>query len=681
MKRFLRIVAFLCTVYLLFVGCSNGVSDDSSTSSSSSSVSTNSPVAANKTIHNMSSVLSEYMSSVEKRLGCRYWGTSSSGPQIPDILVVNGRDTAGITEELIVTVLRVCMQGKTLVIDSPSPFYLSLFGLGCSKVLDESLEKVLTYNCVAGTQNIKDFMKNLENLSNDLYDVSLGSNYYQQKAYQAIAFRKREIYFAQKIDERIPTRAIDELGNYDSLNLGTDQEFPKEQYEKLFSDSVEYFAEWIGEKNDAGKATDSRALLQANSGEEDARAFVEAQANGEIQSWYNNFPATVKLTASAKAKLDYFIREHNNFCSKIKAPYSYSSTDQKDAETVDYIVNVWAKSCIETQTDYYLVKISVTCNNMQLSGGKMWADKFFSSKALHDAIRNNEIKAFVPTYFKACEIKTYIDKTKQKIYSNYSTPQNEIGSVTYTKGGSYTISGGLSVGYSKQGLAGGANAGFSRTYSWSTSDTVPGIDIYYGTTGADSNESVLWIFKNTEVQEEAYYKTQTFDTVSLFSLPSSYSSSDNSEYVDLTVGINVTLGINKYYTETPIVKTFKVKKPSNAYSVYNMSFENKDKVLDPTALAALKKQLEDFCRIDEKTQLWYSTADYYAVLCGEEFNDTDKRKQKFDSVAKEHFQLVKNKIENSKSLFLNAGFTGNYNFKVQTSDTDVVDQFAVNFIH
>ena len=124
------LLSLLCAALLAFAACSN--SSDSSSAAS----------ATNKTIYVASSKPSDYMNKVVKGLGYKTYvnvGAKADGCVTPDVFVIKGSDLSSLSEDDTLLALLTCLDGKTLVIDEPTPQKIAAFGSKMDSALN--LEK------------------------------------------------------------------------------------------------------------------------------------------------------------------------------------------------------------------------------------------------------------------------------------------------------------------------------------------------------------------------------------------------------------------------------------------------------------------------------------------------------------------------------------------------------------
>lgn len=102
--------------------------------------------------------------------------------------------------------------------------------------------------------------------------------------------------------------------------------------------------------------------------------------------------------------------------------------------------------------DYYLVKTSAACHNEQLFFWDQW----------------KYMNRFGP-YFDTCKISTTMDASKQHIDPTECQPQTQVGSTTYTKGFTFSLT--SNVGFvPKSSISGGPGVQFTDSQSRSIPD-------------------------------------------------------------------------------------------------------------------------------------------------------------------------------------------------------------------
>ena len=618
MKKILIPFVFLA---VLFFSCSNGMVDSRGIDNENYS----------GKIYLASYGLSDYTQRSVSAVGFQ---TTENPNAVPEVFVVKGSDAAVLSEQEVVLAVKTCLEGKTLIIDSPSEGQLESF--------KNRIDAVLSIPAEDGEENVfkYEYLKDQSEISpNSIYEIipekstgGFGSAEFDSaipadnKNYGAIALRQGQIYFVHKID--------------DAVNLGAEN--LKTDYTNVEESSIKSFVEWIKnpeaeeERTLSGKKSAINALRSVTS-----EAALESAK--KAQSAVHNFTATFKTNE----------RTH------------YDGRYEGRSENVQIYIDVWCACDISAQKEWYLVKTSVVCNNQQLNNVTEWSDKYVSP------------------YFEKCSIKSYVNGAT--VDASKCSPQNSAGSTNFTSGSGFSI--GANAGVNSSGPTAGLSVGYS--VSQSSSRSIPDISVKFEP--AADQHSEKWSFTAPKV--EGYWdglvtkcngaksiqtNAVTFDTYTIYTRPSNFA--PKYKTIELTTTVNVNLemltswigGLGRltsrwYDQSTGWIYYDYIKKPSNLVGEYIMSFSAPEGTT-PERYELLNKALRDY--IDD----WGTNVKYYT------FGDKNSPNGPLDKTAKAYFSGPKQKITTNKDVLKDRGFSGKYTFYIRNVSTGKnVASFDVTF--
>lgn len=618
MKKILIPFVFLA---VLFFSCSNGMVDSRDIGNENYS----------GKIYLASYGLSDYTQRSVSAVGFQ---TTENPNAVPEVFVVKGSDAAVLSEQEVVLAVKTCLEGKTLIIDSPSEGQLESF--------KNRIDAVLSIPAEDGEENVfkYEYLKDQSEISpNSIYGIipekstgGFGSAEFDSaipadnKNYGAIALRQGQIYFVHKID--------------DAVNLGAEN--LKTDYTNVEESSIKSFVEWIKnpeaeeERTLSGKKSAINALRSVTS-----EAALESAK--KAQSAVHNFTATFKTNE----------RTH------------YDGRYEGRSENVQIYIDVWCACDISAQKEWYLVKTSVVCNNQQLNNVTEWSDKYVSP------------------YFEKCTIKSYVNGAT--VDASKCSPQNSAGSTNFTSGSGFSI--GANAGVNSSGPSAGLSVGYS--VSQSSSRSIPDISVKFEP--AADQHSAKWSFTAPKV--EGYWdglvtkcngaksiqtNAVTFDTYTIYTRPSNFA--PKYKTIELTTTVNVNLemltswigGLGRltsrwYDQSTGWIYYDYIKKPSNLSGEYIMSFSAPEGTT-PERYELLNKALRDY--IDD----WGTNVKYYT------FGDKNSPNGPLDKTAKAYFSGPKQKITTNKDVLKDRGFSGKYTFYIRNVSTGKnVASFDVTF--
>ncbi|MBR5966310.1 MAG: hypothetical protein IK015_09390 [Treponema sp.] len=655
------LLAMFCAALLAFAACSN--SSDSSSAAS----------ATNKTIYVASSKPSDYMNKVLSNKGSFSYisGDISARDTAPDVFVVLGSDIANLSDDKVRLSVLTCLQEKTLVFDFPTLDNIVQFKSKLDAFFAQEKNSVLKAQSALSLYSPYDFVEQAEHAVGTKQNGNAGDNHYVQKAYEAIAVRKNEVYIVHDIEEVVtivfPTNVVEgteqTIGDGSTATIDSDAEEPASaqnslgDYERLIKDSSQKFASWLF---GTGVSASSETALQSQAASLISCSASQAEIENlmKAQKWHHDFTAEFKTDK----------RDH------------YNGRWDGKKESVEVDVYVWAVCDIDNQQDYYVVRTSVTCNNQQLDCQKAWT-----------SVKDRKISP----YFLSCNINGEMETADGSLVTNQCEPQNTTGTSSFTK----------AVGVNFGGNAGfnakGPNAGLSGGYSFTQSSTTNIPDITVKLNKPDNNKRrAEWKFEapSANVEESGFTiapvmpkniqkNMAVFDTWAVYCVPSNDTSLDK-DHVKLKTEVEVWLEMltawqhgfayckisSKTYSRmTGMTYWNHVQKPCNIRKTYVMGFKPPEGV-GATDIRSLNDSLKEKCKEPDK-QLWYDSATYYAAATGTD----DEKNAALNEVAKAQFALAKDKILKNKSVFRDANFKGKYTFYIQIDDEHRIDSFDVDF--
>ena len=604
---------------------------------------------SNKLAYLASTQISDYTQRAMKTAGL---ASTNNTDSIPQVYIVNGSDLASLSDVKILLAVKTCLEGQTFIIDSPTYEQVLGFALKLWSVLEKSeneyymnMTDIHPYSIL---RLICQFFDSTENKEIETW---------KDKAFEAIAMRKEQVYFVHDIDEVLnetffgsddsnteetatnstatesnPTEEADESEAKNNLSVAT----ATTDFTDITNSSILAFAEWIN-SNDTEESRGQRAAVSTL---EDAR---------KAQSFVHNFTAT--FTSNS----DHYDGRYNGKC-----------------ENVQLYIDVWTACSIDTDTDYYLVRTSAVCNNQQLNYKNEWDNG-----------------KYISPWMDYCEITSKLGNGYASLKANECSPGTTTGTSSFTQGQSFSFSG--NVGFNSSGPTGGLTTGFS--ISESRTQSIPDISVAFNL--ADDSKSATWKFYGPEVN--AYWsgfnshcdgakgiqtKTAIFDTYAVYTMPSYYYweqenvplySEAKVQLEMLTGWITGFFGQNLhwkcpgYWTRNGF--TDYVRKPCNSFCNYIMYF-------DPPS-GSSPERIDLYNRIlKEYITDWNSSQRYYG------FCDTSKAwtYERHDKLAASHFSTAENTIKTNQDVLKSLGFEGTFTFRIKNSTTGKqIDSFDLTF--
>ena len=604
---------------------------------------------SNKLAYLASTQISDYTQRAMKTAGL---ASTNNTDSIPQVYIVNGSDLASLSDVKILLAVKTCLEGQTFIIDSPTYEQVLGFALKLWSVLEKSeneyymnMTDIHPYSIL---RLICQFFDSTENKEIETW---------KDKAFEAIAMRKEQVYFVHDIDEIMnetffgsddsnteetatnstatesnPTEEADESEAKNNLSVAT----ATTDFTDITNSSILAFAEWIN-SNDTEESRGQRAAVSTL---EDAR---------KAQSFVHNFTAT--FTSNS----DHYDGRYNGKC-----------------ENVQLYIDVWTACSIDTDTDYYLVRTSAVCNNQQLNYKNEWDNG-----------------KYISPWMDYCEITSKLGNGYASLKANECSPGTTTGTSSFTQGQSFSFSG--NVGFNSSGPTGGLTTGFS--ISESRTQSIPDISVAFNL--ADDSKSATWKFYGPEVN--AYWsgfnshcdgakgiqtKTAIFDTYAVYTMPSYYYweqenvplySEAKVQLEMLTGWITGFFGQNLhwkcpgYWTRNGF--TDYVRKPCNSFCNYIMYF-------DPPS-GSSPERIDLYNRIlKEYITDWNSSQRYYG------FCDTSKAwtYERHDKLAASHFSTAENTIKTNQDVLKSLGFEGTFTFRIKNSTTGKqIDSFDLTF--
>ncbi len=589
--------------------------------------------------------LSDYMKLTLDEL---HMNVVSDATNVPDVVIVAGKDVATLSDSDVKLMILACLNGETIVVDAPSKDNFVSLKTKIETFLNKEENSHLKALSELGSHSLYNVV---ESLSYD--DGGIPEGVGKQKAYEAIAVRKSQIYFVHDINEETIAGTDDDYDDPAELPELPEQDPAADEkvnvpsnapaasvqndHSVITKHSVEAFAEWL-EKEGV-------VLFDPMTKDEVIGILISKGVSSvddamQAQSQIHNFT----LTYSASGK------EH------------YDGRYDGRKENIQGFVDTWTACDINNSTDYYLVKTSVVCNNQQLGYKNDWDNGKYAGP-----------------YFHKCKINVAIDGAQLRTAD--CKPTTSTGSSTFSISSGFNI--GANVGFNASGPTGGISSGYS--FSKSSSRSIPDISV----TNNCSGNTAEWFFTAPDVNPywggflDAYTKCDgakaiqtnqaVFDSFALFTRPSNPDSNEKTVRLNVTIGATVRsmtgwvtgaihLHWNEYGTYNGFIYHNSIDKPSNACRDYIMAFDAPAGTSPETA-ALLSNVLKEY--ISD----WNSNQKYYAVGVN-----------RLDDAAKSNFAIAKKRIEANKDVLHTRGFSGKYTFFVKRSEEQgKVAQFDLQF--
>ena len=624
-----KIMAALSAAATIFAFAACGSSDPDNP------ISPPEPVVQKKAIYTASTNLSDY---AKKSYNASDY-QENYGFGVPELFVVSGADLKNLSATQIGLAIQTCLEGKTLLIDAPTPAQIATFGVMVETLLASEGGAELKAKVALSP----DFPRHLfAKMAADAAETPSVIPY-KQRGYEAIGIRQNQIYFVHDIDEAIEVQKNDPVEQTANIpnggtcseavgKLNTPSQARPTDWAAVTDRSAQKFASWV---------SGSGAALVASSRPASVSASAVSNEERKPQTFIHNFNVTFNHDT------DHYDGRYNG-----------------RTETVEVVTDVWAACDIDHHEDTYLVRTSLVCNNQQLGFKNEWDDS-----------------KYVGPYFNLCEFSTALDGAT--VRDEKCEPKNASGSTTFTTGTSFSLSG--NVGFNMSGPTGGVGAGYS--VSESTSRSIPDINVVcngksssgnsiswsYTTPGLDPYWD--WFVTKCDNPKQIQYVVSIFDTYTIYTLASDPASSLY-ETVTLKTQPHVKIeAITGWLTDLGTVLHWKkmrsgntvyyndcVTRPCNTWAEYIMSFT-------PPSSVAPEQADRLHSIVKEYISDWNSIQRYYA------YGNT-----RLDSSAKAYFASVKQKISDNKNIFKTRGFSGTFKFFIQkVSGGTQVDSFELTF--
>lgn len=590
--------------------------------------------------------LSDYTKKTIQFAGLKYSGRTSS---VPKVFIVNSGALASMSEANMLLAVETCAEGNTFIIDAPTKEQVKAFKEKIDAFLAKeenayhnALQDVHLYSI---DNLLFQFVKTGDGSEPDTAIPDFNSNSHEQKAFEAIAMRKNQIYFVHDIDEVFDASALvntqaEATADYSENNVDTGEKNSESKesvsvaanstdYSALMEESAENFAQWILLTNSTDAVTQAVSL-------DDAK---------KAQSFVHNF------TASFSSNRSHYDGRYNG-----------------KSENVQIYIDVWVACEIDNKKDHYLVRTSCVCNNGQLGYGNSWDNG-----------------KYVGPYFNYAHVTTQIQKASLK--STDCQPQTTTGSSSFATSQGFNFGG--NVGFNASGPTGGISGGYS--YSETTTQSIPDITIalhsgsnsaYWEYTTPEVNGTWSGLVTKCDGAKTIQHNTAIFDTYAHYTMSSAEYYSQGTfpllTNAEVSVGmltgwitgfLGQTLHNGHAYTATSAKWTDYVRKPSNAFKNYVMAFEPPEgmSTSDRALLAdALKVYISD----------WGNNVNYYGIVNTDNPGDYTP----IDDIAKSHFAIARKTLENNKKVLKDRGFNGKFKFYIKRSDkSDILTSFDMEF--
>ncbi|MBQ8012976.1 MAG: hypothetical protein IJ257_01070 [Treponema sp.] len=610
----------LVFVLFSFAACSDDLSTDDGGNTSQ------------RTIYYVATGLSDYTSRALKSVP----HAKSDGHSVPDIFVIEGKETFLLSPEELQLLLRTVAEGKTVLIDAPSEKMVNFAAL---------VDMLLLTNLAINWQ-VERRPMGFRILMQDILNVYRESSILP--SFEAVAVRGSEIYYVHDIQDVTEledadgsdgetsqgSKSEDAIDEEDSIIDQSRYVTPVIDFSALTEVSAANFADWLNNA-DSPRSLDRAAFDRVNASRAARSALEDALPP---QTFHHNFTAI----------FSHSYREH------------YDGRYDGRCENVEVITDVWTACEFDSKTEYYLVRNSIVCNNQELKWTDDW-DKGY----------------YVPPYFDTCWVHTKIDGTTAR--PNDCSPQTATGSTNFTSETTLSLTG--NVGLSLRGPKAGVGGGMS----WKKSSTrsIPDIDITFS---PESNAGkAAWKFDTPSLRGHAdnfgsditfdkpkdiQIRAAVFDTYSLFSKPTD--ENDTSQTTKVETRAVVRIGMKTAWKKKHKIagvtvsadciwkglwrdnkKTFTdtIQKPCNVKRQYIMGFERPEGIsaADADRLYAI---------VGEYISDWNNVTDYYAVGINS-----------LDTVARKSFNAAMLTIKTNQNVFHDRGFSGTFKFYIQNTES------------
>lgn len=655
MKRSLIVlsIVLIAVISCIFVSCDQGDSID---------FKVHNAVSKDK-IYYASRGLNDFTLRSVKGTG---FGVADNADEIPGLFVVKGSDLASLSDEDTILAVKTVLEGKAFVVEMPTIKQLDDFWDKINDLLSDDQYEYLRAEHEMSPYTI---YKIIELYGSD-EDYTASSD---EHVYEAIGLRQGHVYFVHDIDEIVDAESghtykgteakkqtyhYDDEGNkiLDSEEPGTisGEDLP-DDWEEIVATTIDCFSKWlkskdVSETNDAG----SREIVSgfARSVQADLNDIVKAQS------------AVFSYTMAFGYRKD----SH------------YDGRMDGKKEVVQAFIDVWTACDVENQKEYYLVRYSVVYNNQQLGYHNGWS-------------YDNQ-SGYIGPYFNAGSLNVSLPGSYLRT-TDCKPENNQKGSTSFTTGSGYSLSG--NIGVAGSGPTGGVMGNVSVNES--TTRSIPDITITFTPTTETEGSgdpvanpaNASWNFNTPDVYmyEDVNYwfnghhncdgakpiqhTAATFDTYAVFTRSSSYKPEEKTAM--FKVGLTTSLGVTVFYK-----KNFMSIKPNQADYFHkkwvhhnipftrpsNLSEQYIMRVSSGTNLSHMEEIIKEFF------PEWASNVTYYA------FGDVSHKYDVLDSVAKNAFTKVKQKVNDNKNLFENRDLSGEYTLVIQRVDGgDIVSSFSL----
>ncbi len=608
---------------------------------------------------------SDYSDYTKKTLAAIKTGESPASA-VPDFFIVKGSSAGTLSSSDVLLAVKTFEAGNIILIDAPSQDSLEDFCTNVVTVLSAAENYYVRNDADMDGRSLSRALIQAVNNKGGRDDP------YERKNYEAVALKKNIFYFVHDIDEVLPLtpnqknkRRVTRSGSLDCGGSSAEIVDPKVEftrvnpsanYAQIESDSIEGFSLWLcGAAPSSKPAQISAKALAAIQGSAAQAALADAR---DAQTFVHNFTAT----------FDYGSYDH------------YDGRYDGKNESVDLTIDVWC-ACqindptdITKNTDYYLVRTSMACNNNQLNFSNDWDNSKYLSP-----------------YFDCSNIDTAFDTVssgKISIRTQDCSPQNAVGSTTFSTGSSYSIGG--NVGFNASGPTGGVSVGYS--VSQSTSRSIPDISVNFSKPQEDElswaystpEDNPYWggfmdLYTKCDSPKDIQTRLAIFDTYGLYLVQSGENS--GSGLLEVATNARVRLTMITGWLESALTLCWyhlscdnwanyydNVIKPSNTFAEFIMTFT-------PPAGTSTQDIAAQQAAVQKFISDWNASQRYYAVA--DDNSDIDNA---LLAAAKSYFASAKKKINDNKNVLQDAGFKGDYKFYVQKVDGGAkADEFELTF--
>ncbi len=601
---------------------------------------------------------------------------ASSNASVPDIYAVKGSDLATLSEGDTILAVRTCLEGKTIVIDSPTLAQLDAFWEKIIVLLDREEYEFLKAEHELSPYTIHSI---IVNYGHDEGDDEEYTNCADEHVYEAIGMRRGDLYYVHDIDEIVDSSSGHKYkgaGNSEIVEIAYDgkgnnapsRSVPETDYvastdddwTEVIKHTIKLFSDWL------------KGASSSDSNDGDKELLLSKLAGKDAQSALSNLQKARTITFSYTTTYSYASCSH------------YDGRLNGKKEVVQTFFDVWTACDIANQKEYYLARTSVVFNNQQLGG-------------IHGFSYSSQ-EGYEGPYLDAASVSVSLPGGILRVTD--CSPQNASGSTNFTTGSSFTIGG--SVGGTAAGPTGGVNAGI--TVSQSTSRSIPDTSIVFTptTNGSQGGDKSAWNVSAPHItlrKDENYFwnskwlceapkpiqtNAATFDFYSLYTRPSSYDKNNRNAMFEVctTTGLCVTsVWLKDAYVPYPVTTDYSIAKwvrhhlpftrPNNLSGEYLMSF-SAPRGSTQNEISLMSAVLKDYF-----TE-WDANVKYYAF--GDNSSDAS-RDSALDPVACNYFTMIKQKMTANQNVIKSRGVKeGEYTFYIQRArDGRQVKSFTMTF--